>query len=124
MARRLLCFGLGILLVGCAASTPDGTSGVEGLVRVGPMCPVVQAGVECPDAPLEADLVIEDDSGRVIARARSSAAGAYRIALDPGSYVLVPQSPPAGLPFAAPAAFEVPSGAWTVLDITYDSGIR
>lgn len=124
MRRSLLSLALGILLAGCAASTPDGSSGVEGVVRVGPMCPVVQEGVECPDAPLEADLVVEDSFGRVVARVRSSGDGDYRIALDAGTYEMVPQSPPAGLPFAAPVSFEVLPGAWTRLDVLYDSGIR
>jgi hypothetical protein len=88
------------------------------------MCPVVRQGVACPDAPLEADLIVEDPSGRTIARTRSSPDGTYRLALDPGSYVMVPQSPPAGLPFADRMPFEVAPGRWTSIEIVYDSGIR
>ena len=80
--------------------------------------------MECPDAPLEADLAIEDPSGRTIARTRSGPDGTYRIALHPGTYVMVPQSPPAGLPFADRLPFAVGEEAWTALDIVYDSGIR
>lgn len=37
---------------------------------------------------------------------------------------MVPQSPPAGLPFADRMPFEVVDGSWTSLDLVYDSGIR
>lgn len=116
---------LGLLLTACARSGPAPDSGVEGRVWVGPMCPVVQEGVDCPDRPLEADLEVLDSGGGVVARARSEADGAYRIPLAAGAYVLTPLSPgEAGLPFASPVPFEVPSGAWVTLDLHYDSGIR
>ncbi len=92
---------------------------------VGPTCPVVQEGVDCPDAPLVADLEVQNASGRVVARARSDAQGAYRIPLAPGVYTLVPLSPgEAGIPSASPLPLVVASGQWARLDITYDSGIR
>lgn len=124
MAQRIAVLVLVGLLAGCAGPRPTGESGVAGHVWVGPMCPVVRAGEACPDAPLEADLVVEDPAGRTVARSRSGADGAYRIALDPGSYVMVPQSPPAGLPFADRIPFEVAPLRWTPLDLSYDSGIR
>lgn len=111
------------MLAACRPPVVD--SGVEGRVWVGPTCPVVQEGVECPDAPLEADLEVVDDAGRIVARARSDAEGAFRMALAPGAYTLVPLSPSeAGMPFAAPLPFEVQAGRWTELDVFYDSGIR
>ena len=116
---------LGFLLAACAASKPTGDSGVEGHVWVGPTCPVVQEGVDCPDAPLEADLEVRNASGRVVARSRSDVQGAYRIPLAPGEYTLLPLSPgEAGLPFASPLALVVTVGKWEELDIYYDSGIR
>ena len=35
-------------------------SGVRGLVTIGPMCPVIQKGVPCPDLPFSATIVVED----------------------------------------------------------------
>jgi hypothetical protein len=116
---------LGLVLSGCAGPKDVPDSGVIGRVWVGPMCPVVQPGVDCPDQPLEADLEIVDAHARVVARARSGADGTYRIPLATGSYVLTPLSPgQSSLPFASPLPFEVPAGTWVSLDVHYDSGIR
>ena len=114
-----------ILLAACSGTTATGDSGVEGHVWVGPTCPVVQEGVDCPDSPLEADLEVRDSFGRVVARARSDVQGAYRIPLAPGEYTLVPLSPgESSMPFAAPLPLVITAGVWTELDIYYDSGIR
>jgi len=114
-----------VLLAACSGTTAEGDSGVEGHVWVGPTCPVVQEGVECPDSPLQADLEVRDSFGRVVARARSDVEGAYRIPLAPGEYTLVPLSPSgAGLPFASPLPVVITAGVWAELDIYYDSGIR
>ncbi|HLE22826.1 MAG TPA: hypothetical protein VI701_00810 [Anaerolineales bacterium] len=115
---------LGWSLAACSGDGPPPDSGVEGRVWVGPMCPVAQPGVACPDRPLEAELDVFDSDGRIAARARSTADGAYRIPLEAGSYVLTPLPGNGGLPFASPLSIEVADGAWLSLDIYYDSGIR
>lgn len=125
---RLRRTGLLLALIGltaCAGDAPNPDSGVEGRVWVGPMCPVVQEGVPCPDAPLEAPLEVHDGRGRVVARVRSASDGTYRIPLAPGEYTLVPLSPSeAGLPWSSPLALQIPEGEWIALDVLYDSGIR
>ena len=133
--RRILALGTAALLAvvliaacGGASEAPidrDGDSGIEGRVTVGPVCPVVRAGVPCPDRPYEAELAILDGSGREVASVRSDAAGSYRIALAPGRYRVVPQPPP-GLPLPRGEAVDVtvPPGRFVTLDISYDSGIR
>jgi hypothetical protein len=116
---------MGLLLAACATSAAPPESGVEGRVWVGPMCPVVQEGVPCPDQSLEAELEVTDSAGRVVARTRSEPDGSYRIPLAEGTYLMTPLSPSeAGLPFADPFPFEVAAGTWLSLDIHYDSGIR
>jgi len=116
---------LGLVLTGCSGGGEAPDSGIRGRVWVGPMCPVMQEGIDCPDRPLEADLEVVDADARVVARTRSEADGSYRIPLVTGSYVLTPLSPAEnGLPFASPVPFEVPAGTWVMLDVHYDSGIR
>ena len=113
-------------LAGCGAigPAPSGDAGVEGRVTIGPMCPVVQLGNECPDAPYAAVLVVEDERGREVARTESSADGSFRVALSPGTYQIVPQPAESGLPWAQPVPFTVVAGEWARVDIAYDSGIR
>jgi hypothetical protein len=115
---------LGWSLAACSGGGPPPDSGVEGRVWVGPMCPVVQLGVECPDRPLEADIDVLDSNGRIVTRAHSAADGTYRIPLVQGSYVLTPLPGDSGLPFASPVPIEVLDGTWISLDFHYDSGIR
>ena len=119
-----------VLLAACGGTSdvplePATDSGIEGHVTVGPSCPVVRAGVPCPDRPYEAELTILDGSGREVATAHSDAGGSYRIALAPGRYRVIPLSPP-GLPLPRAQAVEVtvPPGRFVTLDISYDSGIR
>ena len=100
-------------------------TGVQGLVSIGPQCPVQRSDQPCPDLPLEATLVLQDASGAEVARTTSSPDGLYRIAASPGSYILVPQ--PFGgspLPFAGPLEVTIGIDGWTTLDVAYDSGIR
>ncbi len=104
---------------------PAGESGIRGLVTIGPMCPVVQKGVPCPDLPFSATIVVEDGAGSEITRVRSGDDGIFEVSLDPGSYVLVPESPnPGAPPAASEQAVEVEADVYTDVLIQYDSGIR
>ncbi len=104
---------------------PLNESGVRGLVTIGPMCPVLQKGVPCPDLPFSTKIVIEDEAGIEIASIVSGDDGLFQIELDPGSYVLVPESPNPGVPpMAQEQAVEVAEDEFTEVLIQYDSGIR
>lgn len=114
-----------VIVAACGNATPAADGGVEGRVTVGPTCPVVREGTECPDQPFQAVLKVTDPEGREVAKGKSDAAGLFRIALPPGDYVLVPESPSGTVPpFAAPIEFQVDAGAWTRLEVSFDSGIR
>jgi hypothetical protein len=78
----------------------------------------------CPDAPYSATLAVLDEQQRQVALVTSGEDGLYRVALGPGSYTILPQSPPEGLPAAPPVEAEVVEGRWTRVDIAYDTGIR
>ena len=106
------------------ATPPD--SGVKGRVLIGPMCPVVQEGVPCPDRPFQATIEVRRVStGKVVATVRSGKDGRFRVNLAPGRYILEPQSPNAGAPpYAGPVPARVRAHRFTHVKITYDSGIR
>jgi hypothetical protein len=100
-------------------------SGIDGLVTLGPLCPVVREDEPCPDRPFEATLAIKDAGGRELARVRSDAAGRFAIDLPPGRYVIEPQ--PVGtsrLPYASPVEVTVVQAQRAAVLVEYDSGIR
>ena len=122
--RSLPILALVLILVACGSAPPAAT-GVEGVVTIGPTCPVVQIGQDCPDQPYAADLTVANQHGKIITRASADADGQFRIALAPGDYVLEARAAD-DVPFPAAATFPfaVQEGIWTHLDLTLDSGIR
>ena len=130
MASRLLVPLLALSLLALAATcgddgAPPADSGIEGTVTIGPMCPVEREDSPCPDQPFEATIVIENEGGDEVTEVTSGEDGRFRVALAPGRYTLVPQSPSAGAPpQAGKQAVEVLAGAYTQVAVQYDSGIR
>jgi hypothetical protein len=118
-----------LLLGGLTACGPDALlgpgapQGIEGLVLVGPQCPVESPEDPCPDLPYEATIEVRDRGGDSVARVRSDADGAFRVGLRPGSYTLVPES---GAPFpsAGPQDVDVSEGRYSEVTIRFDTGIR
>jgi hypothetical protein len=105
---------------------PAAETGIMGQVTIGPACPVMQVDSPCPDRPFQAVLTVTDPLGeKTIATLRTDASGYFRLALPPGDYRLVPQTPsPAAPPRAQPMPFRLKAGQWLELNVTYDSGIR
>ncbi len=112
-----------LLLATCSIKPTSVTSGVEGKVLIGPNCPVVQQGQECPDKPYQATITINDSDNRMVAQVHTDAEGRFKIPLEPGEYILHPESPNV-MPFAKEQTFTVETGKFTQLTVTYDSGIR
>ena len=125
-ARLLALVALVAAIGACsAAARAPVDSGIKGRVFIGPLCPVLQEGVPCPDAPYQASIRIRRLSGKVVARVRSGTDGRFRINLGAGLYFLEPLSPNAGAPpYAAPVTVRVYPHAFARVRITYDSGIR
>jgi hypothetical protein len=124
MNRLIPLLSVILLLAACAPSpTASVDSGVEGLVTIGPMCPVVQIGQPCPDQPYQAALTVFNLAGKKIVQVQSDANGLYKLVLPPGDYSMHPEAPN-GIPHAQDQLFSVLAGQLTKLDIVYDSGIR
>ena len=124
MNPKLLVGVLILVLATCSlySPTPRG-SGIEGQVLLGPMCPVVQQGQECPDQPYQATLTVKSLDGVQITQFQTDEQGRFQVPLVPGQYILHPESPN-GLPFAVDQSFVVETGKFTQLTVNYDSGIR
>lgn len=112
-----------ILLAACSAQSTPTDSGVEGQVFIGPMCPVVQEGQECPDQPYQATLTVLSLTGREIVQVQTDEQGRFKIPLAPGEYILHPESPNM-IPFASEQTVVVAAGKFTQMIVNYDSGIR
>jgi hypothetical protein len=107
-----------------ATSLPQtGETGIDGIVTIGPTCPVERPDSPCPDRAFEADVDILDAGGGTVASTRSDAVGRFRILLPPGTYTLIGRSdtsPPA----AKPVTVLVTEGRLASAHIRFDSGIR
>ncbi len=126
--RLLVVVGLmAILLAACdpsSASAPPGT-GIHGTVTLGPTCPVERVGEPPCVTPYAATLVVtsaEDDS--VVARVSSGPDGVFSVDVPPGDYVIVPQPGGETFPFGQPVEVTVEAGAYTEIEVSYDTGIR
>lgn len=119
-------FLLGVLILvlsTCSVNSNAEDSGIEGKVVIGPMCPVVQIGEECPDQPYQAVLTVNSPKGERIVQVQTDEEGGFRIPLQPGEYILHPESPNS-MPFAAEQSVIVEEGRFTQVIVNYDSGIR
>ena len=124
MNVKLLIGVLILVLATCSiySPTPRG-SGLEGQVLIGPMCPVVQSGQDCPDQPYQATLTVKGLDGLQITQFQTDAQGRFQVSLVPGQYILHPESPD-GIAFAEDQSFSVETGRYTQITVHYDSGIR
>lgn len=124
MMKIQFVIGVLILLLATCSVKPAATdSGVEGKVLIGPTCPVVQQGQECPDKPYQATITINDPDNRMVAQVQTDVEGRFKIPLEPGDYILHPESP-SMMPFAKEQTFTVEADKFTQLTVNYDSGIR
>ena len=128
MTTRLtrLCMAAGLVVASCAESdllTPGAEQGIDGMVTIGPMCPVQTLDDPCPDAPYQAWIDVRTAVGAHVTRLRSGEDGTFRVGLRPGRYVLDPEAD-GRLPMAAEQTVDVALGEYTDVLISYDSGIR
>lgn len=127
MKKHILLLALILLLSACSLiSTPTPTdSGILGQVLIGPMCPVMIQGQECPDQPYQATITVNSPEGRKIVRFETDEQGNFKVPLAPGEYILHPETPEnAPLPIAEEQRITVRPGEFTRIMVLYDSGIR
>lgn len=115
-----------VVATGCTAAEllgPDGAQGIDGLVLVGPQCPVQSLDDPCPDAPYRTTITVRTPTGREVTRVESGSDGRFRLGLAVGEYVLDPMS---GDPFpvGSPQVVTVEPNIFVDVTISLDSGIR
>ena len=106
-------------------NAPLYTSGIEGTVKAGPMCPgPVQVGnSKCEDQPYQATIAILTINKQFISEVQTDINGKFKLALPPGNYLLHPLSETA-YPHAADQTVIVYLNQFTLVNINYDTGIR
>ena len=120
----ILTYFLTLALAACASSAANTTtSGIEGQVLIGPMCPVMQANIPCPDQPFQATITVLDENRHKVTQFDSDAQGNFKIGLKPGTYILAPESPN-HMTRAGEQTVAVIEGQFIRVTINYDSGIR
>jgi hypothetical protein len=127
-ALALIAAAAAVLLFACKGQeeAPPLTSGIEGQVLIGPMCPVVREGTPCPDQPYHATIAVWN-AGRTkkVRTFETGSDGRFRVPLAPGEYYIDPQPPDTGgPPTPIPQTVTVPAGRFLQVTIEYDSGIR
>lgn len=123
MKIKLYLIGLVLLMVGCTSSPMPITSGIEGQVFIGPICPVMQVGKPCPDQPYQATLSVVRSNGQKVVRFQTEANGTFHQALAPGDYILRAESSSV-MAYAKEQPFSVQPNLYTRLIVQFDSGIR
>lgn len=101
-------------------------SGVLGVVKTGPTCPVTPQSrdVACAMVPLATTVTVKRSrSAATYASVETGADGAFHFALPPGSYDIFAAGG-APLPRCSAVTVTVPPQGYTNADITCDSGIR
>ena len=121
-----LIVGALLALTACGSDDllgPDAEQGIEGIVLLGPQCPVESLENPCPDLPYRAWINLRRGNGTFVTRIRSGEDGRFRIGLRPGLYLLDPES---GNPFPAAREQEarVEEGVYTSVTVSFDTGIR
>jgi hypothetical protein len=127
MKKIILLAPIILMIASCGRlTTPTPTdSGITGQALVGPMCPVMIEGQDCPDQPYQATITVNSLQGKNVVRFQTDKQGNFRVPLSPGDYILHPETPQGKpLPFAQDQPFTVRPGEFTKLTVQYDSGIR
>ena len=102
-------------------------SGIRGVAVEGPIMPIDQPG-QTNSQPLPGAIITVQPAGGgpELARQQADAMGDFQIALDPGTYLIVPLPPQPGapLPRGIPQEVTVPPNQVVDLTVDYDTGIR
>ncbi len=115
------------LLLACRQDdAPPLTSGIEGQVLIGPICPVMREDAPCPDQPFQATIAVWNaERSQKAATFTTDEDGRFRVSLAPGEYYIEPQPPnPGAPPTPIPQTVTVPPDRFVQITIEYDSGIR
>lgn len=109
-------------------------SGIEGKVLLGPMSAVVNPDKPVADKPYKATINILNTSREQVTQFETEKDGRFKVALEPGEYIISPISPnapqtPGSLqipkpPYPEEQKVTVTPGEYAQIIVRYDTGIR
>lgn len=112
-----------LTLTGCHRPAPSGT-GIRGVVKLGPTCPVESLTSPCPDRPFQGDVRATASDGSTTT-VSTDAQGRFTMNLRAGTYVAIAVSPSgSGPPTPVPQTVQVRTGSYTQVTLEVDTGIR
>lgn len=123
----ILSLFLLMVLSGCSQNRAQKqlTSGIEGQVLLGPMSPVARPDKPVPDKPYKAALKILSQKREEVTQVQTDAEGKFKIALEPGEYVISPVAPnPMRPPYPEEQTVTVKASQFTKVVVRFDTGIR
>jgi hypothetical protein len=130
VSRFILLLGL-IMISGCNKQTIDRTGLLEGVISIGPLCPVEKVPSDPACQPTAETYkaypvgVYTADRTKKIASIIPNLNGSYMIELMPGNYQVVLHTNQNGIGGSnLPADISIVSNEVTILDINIDTGIR
>ncbi len=106
---------------------PSGTSGIRGVVLLGPACPVerVPPDPQCAEKKYATNLAVTTPEGAQVVKSFSSGSdGTFTVPLAPGEYTIRSAAAANVLPYCASNAITVKANAYTETTVHCDTGIR
>lgn len=101
----------------------EAQSGIQGLVTIGPTCPVERPDSPCPDRAYQTTIIVLDSTGAEVLRGPTDASGQFLISLGPGDYTLT-EVTSGVFPRPVTTPVTVPPDTYAYVHIMLDSGIR
>jgi len=100
-------------------------SGIKGTVTIGPTCPVerVPRDPNCADKPYQASLRIKNQGGKVVIESKTNEDGSFEFSLPPGQYT-IESATTSVMPSLSPVSITIAPGAYSQINLQFDSGIR
>jgi hypothetical protein len=121
--KALLALGLAGILAACGGTSVTGAdSGIRGVIRLEPACPVEPC--EHPFVPYVGP-VVDSRDGQAAATATTDSDGRFELRLSPGRYMIAPKAEKPPVSFLKPFnCIVVRPHEFTDVSLAFDSGIR
>lgn len=116
-----------LVMAACAEERPAGQpqSGLVGRVIMFPTCPVETLSSPCPRKGVQTTVTIESADGERIEQVQTGSDGTFRVALDPGDYLLSAVPPPMASDLVPrPASAKVLPETFVRVTVVLDTRLR